>query len=98
MDGVSAATSGNMLSFTQNQEGQDDGNVHSMKYVVIGEGNVPVQIGDYEPILEQAAQLKGKEVTKQIKSEKEFDTEIQRLSQTLKDDKSNDWNQRVTDL
>ena len=69
-----------------------------MKYVVIGEGNVPVQIGDYEPILEQAAQLKGKEVTKQIKSEKEFDTEIQRLSQTLKDDKSNDWNQRVTHL
>ena len=47
-----------------------------MKYVVIGEGNVPVQIGDYEPILEQASQLKGREITKPIKNEKEFDTEI----------------------
>ena len=39
-----------------------------------------------------------KDVFKPIKNDKELDAEIARISQTLADDKTADWKQRVNDL
>ena len=78
-------------------DGGGDEAVECFKYVVLEDGKMPVNIVDYEPIID-SVQLSGKETTKMIKSEKELETEVARLQVSLKDDQSNDWKQRVADL
>ena len=54
MEGVSAATNAQMLTHDniQDVDGGGEQTVECFKYVVLEDGNIPVNIVDYEPIID----------------------------------------------
>ena len=77
---------------------EEDDNTIGPKYVLIDNASgQQFETYSYSPSIH--TKITGvKDVFKPIKNDKELDNEMTRISQTLADDRTGDWKQRVNDL